>query len=69
MKRKIIGILDYGMGNILSVLRAIEKIGCNVNIIQENKDIDFDLIILPGVGSFDVAMGNIKKKRFRRSNI
>ena len=62
MKKKIIGILDYGMGNILSVSRAIEKIGCNVNIIQENKNIDFDFIILPGVGSFDVAMGNIKTK-------
>ena len=33
-----IGILDYGSGNILSVTRAIEKVGFRAKLIARNED-------------------------------
>lgn len=54
-------IIDYGMGNLMSVLRAFELIGCkvavtnNIDIIENAKR-----IVLPGVGAFSAAMDNLK---------
>lgn len=60
---KNILILDYGMGNIASVKKAIKKIGHN-SIVSDHISLsdNYDCIILPGVGSFNTAMQNIKKK-------
>ncbi len=59
---KYISILDYGCGNILSIKRAIEKIGFKSLVTKNEKEIfDSNFIILPGVGSFKNAMDLIKK--------
>lgn len=60
---KNILILDYGMGNIASVKKAIKKIGYK-SIVSDHilMSDNYDCIILPGVGSFNTAMQNIKKK-------
>jgi len=61
MKKKVT-IIDYGMGNILSVKNAIEFLGHKCQITNNNKIIEnSELLILPGVGSFKVAMDEIKK--------
>ena len=59
MKKKIV-IIDYGMGNIRSVFNAFSYLGCTPNISSSIKDIaSADALILPGVGSFRVAMEHL----------
>jgi len=57
----MIVIVDYGCGNLGSVKNMIKKIGFNSYI---SSDIDIinkaTKIILPGVGSFDTSMQNVK---------
>ena len=62
---KKVGIINYGMGNIVSVINSIKYLGINYKIIENEKQFsDFSHYILPGVGSFRVAMKNIKKLGF-----
>lgn len=58
----MIAIVDYGMGNLFSVSKAIEILGYDC-IITNNKDVisNCKKIILPGVGAFRDAINNIKK--------
>ena len=60
---KTISIVDYGLGNLQSISNALSKVGFKYKITSDKEILnDSDGIILPGVGSFDVAMKNIKKK-------
>lgn len=64
MKPKI-SIIDYGMGNLRSVSKALELCGAVVEIITEAKQIqNYNAIVLPGVGSFAPAIKIIKSKKF-----
>jgi glutamine amidotransferase len=56
-------IVDYGMGNIRSLVGALSFIGCeNVDVSSSEPVIcSADRLILPGVGNFGSAMKNIKK--------
>jgi len=55
-------IVDYGMGNLASVRRAFEECGANVFVSDEPKDLrEATRIVLPGVGSFADAMGQLNK--------
>ena len=48
-----VGVLDYGVGNIGSVLGAIEELGFNSTTIKRATGLDVaDCLILPGVGNF-----------------
>ena len=60
---KKIFILDYGMGNIRSLKNSLAKIGYEANLFSENNQIESNLLIIPGVGSFNTAMKLIKKKK------
>jgi glutamine amidotransferase len=53
-------IVDYGMGNLFSVLRACQSVGAEA-VISNSREliIDADGVILPGVGAFGVAMDNL----------
>lgn len=55
-------IIDYGMGNIKSIVSALKHIGItSIKISSNAHDIKgADKLILPGVGSFAMAMKNIK---------
>ena len=56
-----IGLIDYGMGNIHSVTKSLENIGEEIILINKpNQTKNCKAIILPGVGSFDPAMNNLK---------
>ena len=56
-------IIDYGMGNLLSVKRAIEKCRGDVYTSDNPNDIyNAERIILPGVGAFKDGMINLQKK-------
>lgn len=53
----MIAILDYGMGNVGSVLNMLKKIDAEAVITRDSNIIEqADKIILPGVGSFDTGM-------------
>jgi imidazole glycerol-phosphate synthase subunit HisH len=53
----MIVIMDYGVGNIKSVINAIKHIGCDAKVSCEIPDIEeADGIILPGVGACGYAM-------------
>ncbi len=55
-------IIDYNIGNVKSVLNACERIGIEAIISRDIEQIkQAKGIILPGVGSFNVAMENLKK--------
>ncbi|MEI8129611.1 MAG: imidazole glycerol phosphate synthase subunit HisH, partial [bacterium] len=58
-------IVDYGMGNIRSLVGALNYLGVNDIIISSNfEDMNAcDKIILPGVGSFGKAMERIREKK------
>jgi glutamine amidotransferase len=53
----MIGIVDYGMGNLFSVSKALERLGADYFISGEKSELlKADGLILPGVGSFRDAM-------------
>ncbi len=57
----IITIIDYGMGNLGSISNMLKKIGVQSIITSDLRTIELsEKVILPGVGSFDQAMDNIK---------
>lgn len=56
----MIVIVNYGMGNLGSILNMLKKIGAEAVISSEIHDIKkADKLVLPGVGSFDNGMKNI----------
>ncbi|MDQ0157056.1 imidazole glycerol phosphate synthase subunit HisH [Robertmurraya andreesenii] len=53
----MIGIIDYGMGNLFSVSKALERLGAEYFISEKIDELfQADALILPGVGSFKDAM-------------
>jgi len=57
---KIIGIIDYGAGNLDSVTRATEECGGRPRLVRSRSDLAaVESLILPGVGSFSVGMKNL----------
>ena len=55
-------IVDYGMGNLHSVLKAFKRIGAEVTASKKVSDIEVaDKLVLPGVGYFKQGMKNLKK--------
>lgn len=59
----MIGVVDYGMGNLRSVLNAIEYLGFSGALVDEpGRLADCDHLILPGVGAFAKAMENLKTR-------
>ncbi len=58
-----IAILDYGMGNLRSVEKALEHVGASATVTAEPGAIrDADGLILPGVGAFPRAMERIRER-------
>lgn len=61
MKR--IAVIDYGMGNLDSVLRAVEETGAEAFIAKNPEELaEASNIILPGVGCFADGMNNCHKR-------
>ena len=62
----MIVIVDYGMGNLGSILNMLKKIGSEAKISSDSTEIAAgDKLILPGVGAFDTAMRNLKESGLR----
>ncbi len=62
-----IALIDYGMGNLKSVKRALEICGAKVNIINVPAEIsDEKAIVFPGQGSVGPAMKQLRANGFDR---
>jgi glutamine amidotransferase len=58
----MIGIIDYGMGNLFSLSKALERLGYSYEFVSRAERLpDFAGLILPGVGAFGDAMNNIRE--------
>jgi imidazole glycerol-phosphate synthase subunit HisH len=58
----VIAVLDYGMGNLRSVEKALEHVGAAPVVTAEHEAIRAaDGVILPGVGAFPKAMRNLRE--------
>lgn len=56
-----IALLDYGMGNLRSVQRAVEAVEGPLTIVREAEQVrGFDKVILPGVGAFGDAAAHLR---------
>ena len=60
----MIAIIDYDAGNIKSVEKALLLLGQEVKITDDAQEIlSADKVVLPGVGAFGDAMGNLERRR------
>jgi glutamine amidotransferase len=60
---KKVAIVDYGMGNIKSVQRGLDKAGAAVEFAHSAESIlRADRLLLPGVGAFGHAMEELRKR-------
>ncbi len=59
-------VLDYGIGNQLNVLRALEHCGATVKVVQKASaaDVDAPRMVLPGVGAFGDGMAELHARGF-----
>jgi imidazole glycerol-phosphate synthase subunit HisH len=56
-----IAILDYGMGNLRSVEKALERVGAAATITADHGEVrECDGVVLPGVGAFPRAMERVR---------
>ncbi|MDD5596428.1 MAG: imidazole glycerol phosphate synthase subunit HisH [Victivallaceae bacterium] len=63
----MIAIIDYNMGNLLSVSKALEAVGGNIRLVEKAGELEkFDSIILPGVGHFGDGMENLRSRGFEK---
>lgn len=58
----MIAVIDYNVGNLKSVVNALKRVGMNA-VVTRDRDVILQAkgIILPGVGTFSIAMENLKK--------
>ncbi|MGD9126441.1 MAG: imidazole glycerol phosphate synthase subunit HisH [Planctomycetia bacterium] len=58
-----IAIIDYGMGNLRSVQKGFEKVGAQAHITSDPDQVaEADKVVLPGVGAFEDAIAELRKK-------
>jgi glutamine amidotransferase len=60
----MIAIVDYGMGNLRSVQKALERLGAIAVVTSDPAALDTARgVVLPGVGAFGDAMHNLRTRR------
>lgn len=58
----MIGVVDYGSGNLMSVRFALQNVGAEVRNCQAPGDFaDVDRVVLPGVGAFAACMKHLRE--------
>lgn len=61
--KRIVGIVDYGMGNMYSVAQALEHVGADVRLLSMAEELkQVDLLLLPGVGSYEAGMRELRER-------
>ncbi|MCX7968166.1 MAG: imidazole glycerol phosphate synthase subunit HisH [Armatimonadetes bacterium] len=58
----MVTVIDYGVGNLRSVTKALEFIGCQVTLTSDpDKVSQASKLVLPGVGAFGAGMANLRQ--------
>ncbi|MFQ5684089.1 MAG: imidazole glycerol phosphate synthase subunit HisH [Candidatus Binatia bacterium] len=58
----MIAIIDYDMGNLRSVQKGLERVGCRAQVTRDLQQIASARgIVLPGVGAFNACMENLRR--------
>lgn len=58
----VIAVVDYGVGNVKSIINAFEHVGANVILTRETSVIlGADGLVLPGVGAFSHGMASLEQ--------
>lgn len=66
----MISVIDYGVGNIFSLISSLRYVGADCKVTSDEKEIrNSDKIILPGVGAFGDAMAKLKSTGLDRAVI
>ena len=66
VKAPQVTVLDYGIGNLLNVVRALEHCGATVRVAAQASELGEmpDRMVLPGVGAFGDAMHEMRLRGF-----
>jgi len=57
----MIAVVDYGMGNLRSVVKGFEQVGVTAVVTSNPADVlAADAVVLPGVGAFGMAMEHLR---------
>jgi glutamine amidotransferase len=63
-KSRFVAIIDYGMGNLRSAQKGLEKAGVQAFITSNPEEVDSaDGVVLPGVGAFRDCMANLTQAK------
>ena len=63
----IISLLDYGAGNVRSIVNAVEKLGGTVKEVKKPSDIlDAEKLLFPGVGNYENMIKILNRKNYVR---
>ena len=59
----MISIMDYGAGNLKSVVKSFDYIGAETKVISMGSELnEAERLVLPGVGAFGAAVSNLRKR-------
>jgi glutamine amidotransferase len=57
-----VAIVDYGMGNLRSVEKALERVGARTEVTRDHDRVRAaEAVVLPGVGAFPKAMAEVRR--------
>jgi glutamine amidotransferase len=60
-------VLDYGSGNVRSAVRALERVGADVELSADPQDaLEADGLVVPGVGAFATCMAGLREVQAER---
>ena len=63
IKKNRVGVIDYGFGNIQSVVNALEEVGASTTLVSDSESIfNEGKLVLPGVGAFSAAMAELHRR-------
>ena len=63
MQAPLLGLIDYGSGNLRSVSKALTKIGARVELLATPDRLeDMDAVVLPGVGAFGDCATQLRER-------
>jgi glutamine amidotransferase len=61
--RPLVAVLDYGIGNLRSAQKALDRVGANAQLTSDHGLIaDADAVVLPGVGAFGACMAALRDR-------
>lgn len=66
MSRRAVTVIDYGIGNLLNVVRALQHSGAEVTVADRADQVVAlpDRLVLPGVGAFAGGMAEMRQRGF-----